>query len=280
MKILLCGLRALCVSQLLWGLLLLLPLTSHAQSGQNPSILKYEEPNTLTATIYSLDRKTVLFKFSRHLTRSGTNLEAIRKYNCPDGKLAARERVIYHGDGFRLYELDELQTGGFGCAEVKPDSGPQSQRLYFEFAKDSNSRTNPSQDSETLQKNTLNNDMVGPFLASNWDALMKGQEVKCRFMVIPRKETVGFRFVKESESQWQGMPQSAGTNRAATRPVPIIIVRMEPTSPVIRTLVDPLHFKIEKDGAHRVLEYSGRTTPKIKSGNKWSNLDAVTVFDW
>lgn len=119
---------------------------------------------------------------------------------------------------------------------------------------------------EEGQRDTLNNEMVGLFLASHWDALMKGLEVKCRFIVVPRRETVGFRFIKESESRSRGKP--------------IVILRMEPTSPVIRALVDRLHFKVEKEGAHRLLEYSGRTTPKIKSGSKWKDLDAVTVFDW
>jgi hypothetical protein len=263
-------------------LLLLIGYLSDNANSQSPSVFKYEEPKTLTATIYSLDRKTVLFKFSRHLTRSGAKLEAIRDYTYPDGKPAARERVLYNGDDLQTYELDELQTGGHGRANIKPDSNnPAKNILSFDYSKDSASRGNPKRSSEPLRTDTLNNDMVGPFLASHWDALVKGQEVKCRMIVLPRRETVGFRFIKDSESQWQGKPQIGGSaGRAATGSVPIVILRMEPTSAVIRALIDPLHFKIEKEGAHRVLEYSGRTTPKVKSANKWENLDATTVFDW
>jgi hypothetical protein len=256
---------------------------STTANSQSPAIFKYEEPKSLTATIYSLDRKTALFKFSRHLTRSGANLEAIREYTYPDGKLAARERVMYNGDDLQSYELDELQTGGYGHATIKPDpSNPARKVLSFEYSEDSVSRGNPKRSSEPLRNDTLNNDMVGPFLASHWDPLLNGQEVKCRMIVVPRRETVGFRFVKESESQWQGGSAGRGgrAGRAATGPIPIVIIRMEATSPVIRALIDPLHFKIEKQGAHRVLEYSGRTTPKMKSGNKWQDLEAITVFDW
>jgi hypothetical protein len=138
--------------------------------------------------------------------------------------------------------------------------------LSFESAKDLASRGSPKRRSETLRNGTLNYDMVGSFLAEHWDVLMKGEELKCRMIVAPRAETIGFRAIKESETQWQGKP--------------IVLLRMEPTSPLIRALVDPLHFKIEKDSPHRVLEYSGRTTLKIKSGNKWEDLDAITVFDW
>jgi len=45
-------------------------------------------------------------------------------------------------------------------------------------------------------------------------------------------------------------------------------------------LVDSLHFIVEKDGIHRVLQYTGRTTPCIQKNGKWEDLDAVTVFDW
>ena len=249
--------------------LLLLPMLACATGAEvkSLSLLKYEEPKSLAGTIYSLDRKTVLFKFSRRSTRSGIKLEVNREYTYPDGKLAARERVVYNGDYLQAYELEESQTGGYGRASINPDpSNPAKKVLSFEYAKDSASRGSPKRGAETLRNATLNNDMVGPFLAEHWDALIKGEEVKCRMIVVARRETVGFRFLKESQTQWQGNP--------------IVIVRMEPTSPLIRALVDPLHFKIEKQGAHHVLEYSGRTTPKSKSGSKWDDLDAVTVFNW
>jgi hypothetical protein len=108
--------------------------------------------------------------------------------------------------------------------------------------------------------------MLGPFLMSHYDALFRGGEIRCRYLVIPRLETVGFKFKKDSESTWEGRP--------------VMIVRMEATSPIIRTLIEPVFFTMKKDAPHRVLEYVGRTTPKMKVGNKWKDLDAVTVFDW
>ena len=94
----------------------------------------------------------------------------------------------------------------------------------------------------------------------------QGKAVKCRYIVVPRRETVGFSFAKESASTWQGRS--------------VFIIKMEPVSPIIGELVDPLLFTIEAEGQHRVLEYTGRTTPKIRAGNKWKDLEAVTVFDW
>jgi hypothetical protein len=59
-----------------------------------------------------------------------------------------------------------------------------------------------------------------------------------------------------------------------------VIIKMSASSFIIAALVDPLFFTMEKDGEHRVLQYDGRTTPKLKDGTKWKDLDAVTVFDW
>ncbi len=84
--------------------------------------------------------------------------------------------------------------------------------------------------------------------------------------VLPRRETVGFIFVKSSESAWEGQP--------------VLILKMEPSSRVIAALVEPLYFSLQKAPPHHVLEYIGRTTPKIETGGQWRDLDAVTVFDW
>jgi hypothetical protein len=55
---------------------------------------------------------------------------------------------------------------------------------------------------------------------------------------------------------------------------------MEVTSWAVGMFADPLYFTIEKDPPHHILQYVGRTTPKIKVGNAWKDLDAVTVFEW
>jgi len=55
---------------------------------------------------------------------------------------------------------------------------------------------------------------------------------------------------------------------------------MEASSSFVRMKVDPLLFTLEKAPPHRVLRYTGRTTPKTQVGGKGKDLDAVTVFDW
>ena len=229
--------------------------------------LKYEEPLLLTASIYSLDGdgRTLLYKFKRTATRSGSTLNVERDYTYLDGKPAAREHMVYNGDAIVLYELQELQLGAAGSAQVQAvPRGPGHSKLEFTYGVTNADRRKVR--NEDLAESTLNNDMIGPFLAEHWDALARGEKVKCRLIVVPRKETVGFTFTRQNEASWKGRK--------------VLLVKMEPTSPFISALVAPLIFTLGKDPPHHVLQYVGRTTPKVQIKGKWKDLDAVTVFDW
>ena len=232
-----------------------------------PSGLKYEEPTYLVGAIYGrgADSKKLLFNFRRVATRSGSTLKVEREFTYPDGKPAARERVVYEGDSLVSYDLDDLQTGAAGSIRLRraPDN-PARGRIEFDYRGESGGRTKTS--TEPLKGTVILGDMVGPFLASNLEKLLGGADLKCRYLVVPRRETVGFTFVKTGESTWQGKQ--------------VVLVKMEVSSVLLAALVDPLTFTIEKAAPHRVFQYVGRTTPKIQAGTKWKDLDAVTVFDW
>jgi hypothetical protein len=228
-------------------------------------VLKYEEPKYLTGAIYAPDAKRLLFKFKPVASRSGSTLKVQREFTYPDGKPAARERVVYEGNRLVLYELHELQIGAAGSARIRRAAdNPPGSTVEFEYTKAPGSR--PKASAEAARDNTLIADMVAPFLVSHWDALLRGEKVKCRYIVVPRRETVGFTFVKDSESTWQGRD--------------VVIVRMEATSPFVATLVDPLFFTMEKAPPHHTLQYVGRATPKVLAGGGWKDLDAVMAFDW
>ena len=228
-----------------------------------------ESPKVLTASIYSQDggARQLLYRFKRVAEKSGPTLTVLCEYTYPDGRLAARERVTYQAGSLRTYELEELQTGGAGSARVAPDAkNPARSTIAFQYAATPSSRARSDLRHEPLSENTMVNDMVGSFLASHWEQLRTGQAVRCQCVVVPRRETLGFSFKTDSESKWRGKD--------------VLILKMRPTNPFLWALVDPLYFTVEKEPPHRVLQYVGRTTPKILEGNRWKDLDAVTVFDW
>jgi hypothetical protein len=221
----------------------------------------YLEPKILTGTIYAeAGLKQELFTFRRMATNSGTSIRVLREFNLPDGRLAARERVVYEGGQLKSFQLEELQTGAEGKATVQPTA--DGAKINFNYTEGATKKTG----SEKFQSEILVSDMVGPFITSHWDDLAKGVAVKCRLVSISRVETVGFKFFKESDTTWHGTP--------------VMRVTLQPSSIIIAHLVEPLHFILEKESPHRVLEYTGRTTPSIRKNGRWDDLDAVTVFDW
>jgi hypothetical protein len=235
---------------------------------QSPGIhLEYEAPRFLAGAIYGrgVESNKLLFRFEREATRSGDTLNVRRDYALPDGRLAARERVVYEGNEPVAYEMQDLQTGERGTAKIRRGpANPAKGTIEFEYLKEGASR--PKTSTEALRESILVGDMLGPFLAPDWDALARGEKIKCRCIVVSRRETVGFTFVKESEATGEGRR--------------LVILKMEASSRFVATLVDPLFLTIEAAPPHRVLQYVGRTTPKIRIGGKWKTLDAITVFDW
>jgi hypothetical protein len=251
--------------------LILLAQTAAYTESRSPyeTPLKYEEPKHLTASIYALgsESQRLLFKFERKATRSASTLNVERDFTYPDGRLAACEKAVYHGNDLVSYCLEERQSGAEGEATIRRDPGdPAKGIIRFEYSKEPRSGAKPHTHTESLRENTLVNDMVGPFLADHWDEIARGDKLRCRYIVVPRAETVGFTFSKSLDP--------SGEDGKA------VIIKMEPTSRIIGALAEPLYFTVESAPPHHVLRYTGRTTPKLESAGKWRDLDAVTVFDW
>ena len=235
-----------------------------AQGSKSDTVpCKYEYPTNWTAAIYAPGTKNLLFRFRRLATRSGATVSVHRDFADPAGNLAAMEDVFYQGDQLVRYDLKEMQIGAEGSARIRASpTDPAKGTLEFEYRPGPNSRLKTS--TEALVPDTLIGDMIGPFLGSHWQALQRGEKVRCRYIVVPRLETVGFTFAKEAKG-------AANPN--------VVIIRMEPTSLIIAALVDPVFFTLEAAPPHNILDCAGRTTPKVQMKGKWKDLDAFTVFE-
>jgi len=223
--------------------------------------LDYEQPRSLAGTIFETASGTnkVLFTFTRTATRSNSAVHVTREFLYPNGTLAARELAVFDRGDLVSFQLDERQTGARGSATVR------GSMLHFDWVEGAGASIRKKTDSEKLQPNTLVGDMIPYFIAARWDELARGTPVNFRFIAQSRLETVGFKLVKEANVTWRGTPA--------------IRLRMEPSSFLIAQIVDPLFFIVETDGAHRILEYVGRITPKAREGNKWKDLDARTIYE-
>jgi hypothetical protein len=258
------------------GLVCLAMLARFTAAGEGSGTAKtetaaidYEEPKLLVGDIFPMgpDPKKVLFKSQRTSTREGATVKAACEYISNDGTVAARDTIVYANSKLVSFASDEFQTGEKGIATLRADPGHPGQRIInFEYTASPGAGTKKSTETERADMETLIDDMIPGFIVTHWNELMKGSPAKFRYIVLSRLETVGFRLIKDSETTRHGKP--------------VVKIKMEPTSFIIAQLVDPLYFIVEKDGQHRILQYLGRTTPVVKNGNKWKELDADTVFEW
>jgi hypothetical protein len=225
----------------------------------------YVSPKLLTGSIHDKPGGRVLFTFRRTATQTGDVVSALREFYNPDGSLAALERVRYERGRLVRFELDERQIGATGNAlvELLPN---QRQRLQFQYATRSTRADRPKRESETVREQVLINDMFPGFMTDHWDELARGETMQFRYIVVPRLETIAFKLKRESAGELRGKK--------------VVRIKMAPSSRLIAQFLDPLVFTVEADPPHRILQYWGRTTPKIRSGKSWNDLDALTVFNW
>ena len=227
----------------------------------------YAQPALLTGTIYETGsaHKKILFKFARTATRSGSTVRVERKFTLPDGTTAATENITYESGQMVSCEIKELQAGLWGTIQIQGDpKKPARQKITISHGHDGDAKKTGT--TEDMSKDVLIDDTIYPFILAHWGELMRGASVKFRFVSLEWEKTFGFKFSKEGESTRDGTP--------------VVTVRMEPTNVLVAHFMNPLIFTLEKNGPHRVVEYIGRTTPRIQSGKSWKYLDADTVFDW
>ena len=233
----------------------------------------YLEPKLLTASIYDKPEGRVMFTFRRTATQTGDVVRVIREFRNPDGSLAAQERVLYERGHLVRFELDELQIGASGYAVI--EGTENQQRIDFRYSPASGRNARQKHDVETILEEPLTADSLGPFIVVHWDELNRGDVVRFRYLVVPRLETIAFKLT--CEDRIAGRDSVKPTSFKGKN---VVRLKMSPASWIIAQALDPLIFTVESDAPHRVLQYFGRTTPKLGSGQSWRDLDALTVFDW
>jgi hypothetical protein len=261
-----------CVKKLPAGLILRLALlkmlcflTTPAFAADSPGAAVLAMPR-INGTVYESgsDQKKILFNFLRTATNSGPRVFVECKFTRPDGTLACVEHIVYETNRLVSYHLNELQANLWGDITIGSDPKKTAvQKIYMSYH---HSPDDKKPAGENLPQDTLIDDDIYAFILDHWEALMRGDSVKFRFVSLEWERTFGFRFVKAGETSQRGLP--------------MVRIKMEPTSLMVSELVKPIYFIIEKNGAHRMAEYTGRITPRVQKGKSWKYLDAETVFEW
>lgn len=228
-------------------------------------VYDYANPPLVTGTLYSLgsDQKKVLFTFRRTATRSGASVQVERQFLATNGTLAAVEKIRYESNQFVSYQMQDFQARVSGAIQIESDpKDPDHQRIFISHAKGLSGAKGKAR---TLEPDTLMDDTLYPFLMEHWDDLMQGKTVKFHFVSLEWERTFEFSLAKSGESTQSGRP--------------VVEFTMKPTNFLVAAQVKPIIFTLEKNGSHRMLSYIGRTTPRVKNGKSWKQLDAETVFN-
>lgn len=241
-------------------------LAADAASPAASPVYDYAEPKLLTGTLYAVnsDRKTVLYTFRRTATRSGATVHVERQFLGANGTVAAVEKVLYESNRLVSFEMQDFQARLSGAIHIEADrENPARQNIFIGYAHGLNP---PKGHARTLQPDTVIDDTLYPFMLAHWGDLMRGRTVVFHFVSLDWERTFEFELAKTGESVTHGQP--------------VVQITMKPANMFVARLVKPLLFTVQQNGSHRILSYTGRTTPRIQKGKSWKFLDAETVFDY
>ncbi len=209
----------------------------------------------ISGELYKIDsnKQQKLYNFKNKVTELDGIFHAESTYSDQEMNPVVIEKADFKGPELIKYEIDHKQLEQVGTIEVK-----EGQVL---FSKTESGKT------KTAKEKAKENLVVPPSLVyythSKWSVIMSGKNLEIRLAVWDRLETVGFRLKKIKEIEFEG-------NKA-------ILVKMDPTSFIIRALVDPIYFTFAADGS-KLYMVKGRTAPKIKEGSQWKDLDAEIYY--
>ena len=226
---------------LLPALALLLPLQTALLPGEARAAEKFR------ITLHDLKTKEQLYEGERTEQVEGSVVTEVTVYKRMDGTPVQTVKVVFDRETLLLhsYRLEDHRSGQI-----------EEMRLADGVVTLANRETGKEElEKETVkwgQQTAFGNSIV-PLIRRNWEAVRGGQTLFMDLLVPSRLETVGFRLVKTSE-----------TTRENT---PVMVVRMEPSTWLIRLLVDPLHFYLAAEAPHRLVLYEGRSSVKTDDGD-------------
>lgn len=221
-------------------LIALLPLTSALAA------------EVFSAELFTLDgkEKKMSYEGKRELTVNSMNFEAT--YKNLDGSIAVEEKASATEGTLVRYDIDRKQTNEKGTIEIA------DKKVIFKYFDGNKQKADKK---EPLSPDTLVGPTLFPFLLANYDKLAKKEDVKFKYAVWYRQETVGFKFSFEKEDG------------------KFMVVRMAPTNMLYRSLVDPIFISIDKT-SRKVMVWEGRTTPKINVDGKFKDFDTVAKYTY
>lgn len=208
-------------------------------------------PEKYKADVFDLEGKEPFFTYEAERTYKADTMEYWAQFKDLQGELVAEEKGTLEKGVIVRFEAERKTTREKGLIEVRDG------RIHFTYTE----KGNKTSKWENLQPDTVLSANFTPFIESHWNDLMAKKEVKFRYAVWYRQETVGFQFTYDSETGDE------------------VVFKMAPTNVFYRSLVNPLFITYDKKN-RRLMALKGRTLPRVKKGNSWRDFDALIKYHY
>lgn len=210
---------------------------------------------TFTGEVRDLKDNSLLYNMSSEITQNGDDMTRKNTFTSTSGDVAYVEEGTAKKGVIQKYTADQKQTGEKGEITV---NGNEVKFIYTD------TKGKKKESKEKLESNFVVAPTLIPYLHAHWDELLAGKKIEIRYGVWFRNESVGFRMYKSKEVKYKDRPA--------------IEVIMNPSAWIIRQLVDDLTFTFDLQ-TKQLVTLKGRVPPKKKSGDKWKDLDALTIYN-
>ncbi|MDH4229127.1 MAG: hypothetical protein OEW11_05185 [Nitrospirota bacterium] len=234
---------------LLTGLMLLavLPWSSPVAAAEAPAP---GDSTSETLLLKARDPKSgnLLYTGLQTITRDGTQVVEKVVYHAPDGSTLIHEREgAYNAATLAVirYQEQDLRLG------QREEVRVQGNNLLVTFVKQNGERPKTATLARSAEQ--FMSLAIPALIRKQWDRLAAGGTVGFDLIVPSRTGTVGFKLSRIGEQTLNG--------QAAT------VIRMEPSSWLIRKLVDPMDFVLGRDAPHALLAFHGRGVVPTASGD-------------
>ncbi len=208
--------------------------------------------DTLSGRVYAPDARVGSVLFTWELERDLTTGHWRSAYRTLEGTVAAEDEVLWDGDVFRSYRYTRPTIGEVASVERRG-----GELLYRQVVNGTaRERREPFDDRVTVGPTVI------PWAQRHWDKLRAGHELTVRYAVLDQLRSFEFHLAltKEHPATAQGAA----------------VVKMSPSSALLRLFVSPVYLLFSRDG--RVFKgMIGRLLPVGVHGGKPHPIDGELV---
>lgn len=203
--------------------------------------------------VYALDgRPQPLFRYERRVLSTDEGLTSTHLTHDPTGAVVVVQSAV-HAPGYELRRADMIHRQTGSTASVVVADG-EAVFTRHDGTHDTTSR-------ERLQAPLVAGPTMFGYILTHWDELTHGVPLPIRFAVLERGESLGFTL-----DQVEAPPGRT-------------IIRMKPTSVIVRLAVAPTYFQFDTR-SRQIMEYTGRVPPLAQVDDRLTTLDARVAYSF